>query len=163
MQRMLAIAVAGFAQFATPTLAFAQGAGGDSVSLLHLGTSLTGLLVAIFLLLEALAVRRVASGGAVADKISYVILAIVCLAASALAQWTGNFVDGLSFDQTQLAGEVLVIVAMALLTAYFYSVRVAMQNYLKIMQSSLSAPEAYDQGADPNADAPLEDEAEPRG
>ncbi len=100
---------------------------------LRLGVSLVGLVVAVVLLLEALAVRKVALGGAIAERISYVILAIVCLAASAVAQWTQNFVQGITLQQTQLASELLVIVAMALLAAYFYSVRSAMQRYLKSM------------------------------
>lgn len=118
------------------------------LSALHLGASLAGLVVAIVLLLEALAVRRVALGGAIAEKMNYVILAIVCLAASALARWTGNFVTGFTLAQTQLASEFLVIVAMALLAAYFYSVRSAMQSYLKVMTAK----------AQPAAD-PDEDEA----
>jgi predicted membrane-bound dolichyl-phosphate-mannose-protein mannosyltransferase len=100
-------------------------------AMLHIGVSLLGMIVAIFLLVEALAVRKVALGGAIAEKISYVVLAILCLAASALAEWAGNFVAGVTLEQTQLASEVLVIVAMALLAAYFYSVRAAMQRYVR--------------------------------
>lgn len=110
--------------------------------MVHLGASLLGLVVAIVLLIEALAVRRVALGGAVAEKMSYVVLAIVCLAASALARWTGNFVSGFTLSQTELASEFLVIVAMALLTAYFYSVRVAMQSYMKVMTDTVRPPKA---------------------
>ena len=145
MQRMTHItAITVLTLFAAPAQALAKGPGDTVVSSLHLGTSLVGLLVAIVLLFEALAVRRVALGGAIAEKISYVILAIVCLAGSALARWAGNFVEGLTLDQTQLASEVLVIVAMALLAAYFFSVRSAMQAYLRVL-----------------TDGP--DEAEPRG
>jgi len=112
----------------------------DATSWLHLGASLLGLVVAVVLLIEALNVRRVALGGAIAEKMSYVILAIVCLAASALARWTGNFVTDVTLEQTQLASEFLVIVAMALLTAYFFSVRAAMQAYLNVMTSSEPVP-----------------------
>ena len=125
------------ALLASPTTALAAQTDPSQLSAMHLGASLVGLVVAIVLLLEALAVRRVALGGAIADKMNYVILAIVCLAASALARWTGNFVSGFTLSQTQLASEFLVIVAMALLTAYFYSVRSAMKSYLKVMTAPI--------------------------
>jgi len=132
-----------------PVQALAVPAASGPAAALHLGASLLGLVVAVVLLLEALAVRRVALGGAIAEKMSYVILAIVCLAASALARWTGNFVDGVTLQQTELASEFLVIVAMALLAAYFYSVRAAMQAYLKVMMSTEPVPYAQsDDSAD---------------
>ena len=90
---------------------------------LHLVVSATGLGVAIVLLLEALDLRKIFLGGAIAEKIHFVMLAIVCLAASALAKWTSNFVSGITFEQTELVSEVLVVIAMGLLAAYFYSVR----------------------------------------
>ena len=127
----------------------------DATSWLHLGASLLGLIVAVVLLVEALNVRRVALGGAIAEKMSYVILAIVCLAASALARWTGNFVTDVTLQQTQLASEFLVIVAMALLTAYFFSVRAAMQAYLNVMTSSEPVPHPKaDDSAGEDKDAP---------
>jgi hypothetical protein len=108
---------------------------------LHLTVSATGLAVAIVLLLEALALRKVAFGGAIAEKIHFVILAIICLAASALAKWTSNFVTGITFEQTELISELLVLLAMGLLAGYFYSVRSAMQEFLKVMKT-----EQEDQG-----------------
>ena len=53
---------------------------------LHLVVSATGLAVAIVLLFEALRLRKIALGGAIAEKLHFVMLAIVCLAASALAE-----------------------------------------------------------------------------
>ena len=129
-----------FALLYVPTPALAADSSVITTSWLHLAASLLGLIVAVVLLFEALAVRRVAIGGAIAEKMNYVVLAIVCLAASALARWTGNFVVDVTLQQTQLASEFLVIVAMALLTAYFYSVRAAMQSYLKIMTSADPQP-----------------------
>lgn len=118
-----------------PSPAFAQGpvAVSEGPSSVRLGVSLLGLIVAIVLLLEALTVRRVALGGVIAEKMSYVVLAIICLAASAVAQWTQNFVDGVTLDQVQIASQILVIAAMGLLAAYFFSVRRALQGYLKAM------------------------------
>ncbi len=101
----------------------------------HLAVSAAGLGVAIVLLIEALGLRKIFLGGAIADKIHFVILAIVCLAASALAKWTSNFVSGVTFEQTELVSEGLVVIAMGLLAAYFYAVRSAMQAYLTGMRS----------------------------
>ena len=98
-----------------------------------IGVSFIGLAVAAVLLVQALGVRKIALGGAVAEKMSYVILAILCLAASALTEWAVNFAAGVTIAQAQLAREVLVILAMALLAAYFYSVRAAMNRYLRSM------------------------------
>ncbi len=138
-----------------PVQALAAPVASTATAWLHLGASLLGLVVAVVLLIEALAVRRVALGGAIAEKMSYVILAIVCLAASALARWTGNFVTDVTLEQTQLASEFLVIVAMALLTAYFFSVRAAMQDYLKVMTSTDPIPHAKsDDSVDATKDKP---------
>jgi hypothetical protein len=100
-----------------------------------IGVSLIGLAVAAVLLVQALGVRKIASGGVIAEKMSYVILAILCLAASALTEWAVNFAVGVTVAQAQLAREVLVIVAMALLAAYFYSVQSAMNALLRSMKA----------------------------
>lgn len=160
MQRITRACTAALvALLCVPTPAFAETSSAASVPWLHVAASLLGLIVAVVLLIEALAMRRVALGGAIAEKMSYVILAIVCLAASALARWTGNFVTGVTLEQTQLASEFLVIVAMALLTAYFYSVRAAMQSYLKVISADLPKSEPAtdthaDQGDAGNGEGP---------
>jgi hypothetical protein len=118
------------AVFWLPGQAFAAGRFSAASFGVHLVLSLIGLVVAVILLVEALGVRRVALGGVVAEKISLVVLAVVCLAASALAEWGTNFVVDLTLDQVQLASEVLVVVAMALLAAYFWAVRAGMRRYL---------------------------------
>ncbi len=129
-----ALALACSASLVMPACAFA--ADGSTGSALRIGLSLIGLSVAVVLLVTALLVRRVAFGGVIAERISYVILAIVCLAASAVAQWTQNFVAGVTLEQVRMASEVLVIVAMALLAVYFYSVYSAMKGYLESMTGS---------------------------
>lgn len=113
-----------------------------SVPPVSLVASLIGLTVAVVLLLEALAVRRAAHGGVIAEKISYVVLAVVCLAASALAQWVRNFVDGITLDQVQFASQVLVVIAMSLLAAYFGSVRRGLQGLLRSMSAPAESAEA---------------------
>lgn len=150
-RRPVAIAAAsGLFLIGSPSAALAAESLASPGSPLRLGVSLVGLIVAVVLLIEALTVRKVAMGGAIADKISYVVLAILCLAASAIAQWTGNFVAGLTLEQIGLASELLVIVSMALLAVYFYSVRRAMQEYLKAMTGgeALRAESEHHGGAD---------------
>ena len=125
-----------------PSQALAAGRFSSASFGVHIVLSLTGLIVAVVLLVEALGVRRLALGGAVAEKISLVVLAVICLAASALAEWGTNFVVDLTLDQVQLASEVLVVVAMALLAAYFWSVGAGMRRYLgKVTADYLAAAE----------------------
>lgn len=121
---------------ALPTAAYAEGTAAVPLNWSHIAVGLAGLIISIVLLLETLSLRTLALGGAIAEKIRYVFFAIVCLAAAALAQWTGNFVDGLTLPQVQFASQVLVVVAMALFAGYFYSVRAAMQRYMKELTGS---------------------------
>jgi hypothetical protein len=127
---------------ATPSVALATEPGRSaflSVPPVSLIVSLIGLGVAGLLLVEALMIKRVASGGAIAEKITYVILAIVCLAAAAIASWLVNFVNGVTLDQLRFVSDVLVTAAMALLAAYFSGVRRALEGYLKSAQDMLAS------------------------
>jgi len=139
MNRLLRM-VAGFvaAALLSPASAFAYENQMTPLAL-HLVVSAAGLGVAIVLLVEALGLRKIFLGGAIGDKIHFVVLAVVCLAASALAKWTSNFVSGVTFEQTELVSEGLVVIAMALLAAYFYAVRAAMNAYLIGMTSERDA------------------------
>lgn len=134
MKRAWMIAGVAFATVsATPASAFATETIPASVFYPHIGVSLIGLLVAAILLVEVIGFRKLAFGGAIAEKINYVILAILCLAASALTEWAVNFAGGITVAQAQLAREVLVIIAMALLAVYYYAVKAAMNAYLRAM------------------------------
>jgi hypothetical protein len=142
------------AGLAVPTTALAEGTRFSSASFeVHLAVSFIGLGVAIFLLIEALAVRKLAMGGAVANKMGLVVLAVICLSASALAEWSTNFIADLSLEQAQLASEVLVIVAMALLAAYFNSVGAGMRAYMTAITQVL-------QGADTKPATDSDEEAD---
>jgi energy-converting hydrogenase Eha subunit C len=120
---------------------------------LNLIISLSGLAVALILLVEVITLRRVALGGAIAERISYVVLAIVCLGASALAEWTRNFVHGVTLQQLNIVAEVLVIVAMGLFAAYFASVRRAFESYLTAMTGGEAFTSEANKGADEGAGA----------
>jgi len=115
----------------TPAVACAEELYPRVSAIVHMSLSLTGLLVAVILLVQALALRKVASGGAVAERMGFVVLATMCLAASALAEWGTQFVVDLTLDQMRMASQVLVIVAMALLAAYFWNVRTVLSSYLR--------------------------------
>jgi hypothetical protein len=138
LMRTGAIVLVVLAVFSLPSVALAQGRFSSASFGVHLGLSMLGLIVAVVLLVEALGVRQLALGGIVADRIGLVVLAVICLAASALAEWGTNFVVDLTLEQVQLASEVLVIVAMALLGAYFWNVRAGMRGYLD--QASAAEP-----------------------
>jgi len=132
MNRAWSIASVALAtEMAIPASAYASEAIPSSVFYPHIGVSLIGLCVAVVLLVEVIGFRKLALGGAIAEKMNYVILAILCLAASALTEWAVNFANAITMAQAQLAREVLVIVAMALLAVYYYSVRAAMNAYLR--------------------------------
>jgi hypothetical protein len=151
MSRAQLAAATLFAALVVPARAFAS----DGTAILNrppisLIVSLVGLGVAVVLLMEALNVRKVAAGGAIAEKISYVVLATVCLAASAVAEWARNFVEGVTLDQVQFASQVLVIAAMGLLAAYFASVRRALQEYMKAataMRPPIDSADSEEDGA----------------
>ncbi|MDZ4169629.1 MAG: hypothetical protein U1E26_08235 [Coriobacteriia bacterium] len=129
--------VAAFAALLAPAPAYAVESLPTSVdSLIRLGISLVGLLIAALLLLEARKLGKAAAGGAIAEKLRYVVLATLCLASSALAEWVLNFVPMVTMAQVQLASEVLVIVAMALLALYFASVRHGLTSFMKAMTGS---------------------------
>jgi hypothetical protein len=151
--RRLAVAVVAF--LAIPSVAFAEinvSVGGASP--FRLVISLAGLAVTIILLLEVIMLRKVALGGAMTERIHYVVLAIVCMGASALAKWTSNFVHGVTLEQMELAAEMLVIVAMALLAAYFAHVRQVFEGYLNSMtggQQLAAELEAEAKEPDPGA------------
>ena len=130
-------ALAAMLALASPSVALAEGRFSSASFGVHVGLSLVGLITAVILLVEALAIRRLATGGAVAQRIGLVVLAVVCLAASALAEWGTNFVVDLTLDQVQLASEVLVIAAMGLFAAYFWNVRSSMDRYLRNVISEM--------------------------
>lgn len=123
------------AALAFPSSAVAAPADELVPSSLRIGIGLAGLGVAFVLLVQALAVRRVAAGGALAAHMSYIVLAVICLAASVIAQWVGNFLPVASAQQTELASHALVIAAMGLVTVYFVRLGDSLRAYLDQLTS----------------------------
>lgn len=148
----------GLTGLATPGSAMAVTASPPGV--LGLALSALGLVIAVLLLVEALRVRRLAVDGAIGSRISFVVLATLCLATSALIEWLRLLLPAaIGADEASFASRALVIAAMGLLAAYFYSVRSAMQRYL----DSLTGAELLDVEDDPeHAGSPAPD-GEPAG
>lgn len=147
MARSIRAALAAFlVVLLVPNVAYAQGSFSSADFNVHLVMSLVGLIVAAWLLFQALGVRKLAYGAALSERMGLVVLAVVCLAASAIAEWSTNFAAGITLDQAQLASELLVVVAMALLAAYFFYVRSSMKTFLDATKSALEEEIALEDG-----------------
>lgn len=114
------------------------------------------LVMAAVLLVEMLSLRRLASGSAIADNITYAVLAVACLAASVLVGWISRYVPaGFTSEQARLGADLLALAAMVLFLVYFFRVRRAMARFL----SRLSGMEQDVVGAlDPDADVEVPEE-----
>jgi hypothetical protein len=116
---------------ALPSSAFAATPGGVP-DVLSAGAGVVGLLFAALLLGGMLSLKRIAAGAAIAENITYAVLAVLCLAASVLTGWLARWVPtALSAEQARLGADLLAIAAMALFGVYFYRVRLAMARYLR--------------------------------
>jgi hypothetical protein len=141
-RRLLALlAVIGTASLLAPSVALGFD---DTLTppALRVTVSAVGLAVAVLLLIEVLALRKITLGGAMAEKAHLVVLAIICLATSELAKWTSNFVSGVTFEQTMLVSEMLVALAMALLSGYFLNLRTVMETFIASSQLPQEPPAA---------------------
>ena len=120
--------IAGLLVLGVPASAYAA----DAVpQVIVTGSGVIGLIAAAVLLLEMLSLRKLAQGAAIADNITYAILAVVCLAASFLVGWIARFVPtGLSAEQARLGADLLSTVAMVLFGVYFHRVWRAMSRFL---------------------------------
>lgn len=135
MGRLTAFGISLFAVASMPAVAYAN-PGAPSDSPVRIGVSLLGVAVAVAVLAQIIALRKTASGGAVAEKIRYAFLAVLCLAAAAIVTWAENFVQGVTFEQAEIASQVLVILAMLLLALYFASIKRAYRGFIKAMTGS---------------------------
>lgn len=138
MRRFIRASVIGFAgSLLLPASAYA--ATGPSIvpSWLPYAAGLLSLTVAAVLLTEILRLRRLAFGGAVSSNVSFVVAAVVCLAASALAYWTSNFLPSVTQEQAVLASNLLVAAAMGLLGLYFAGVRRMLLRFVRDLTDSI--------------------------
>ncbi|MDO9558012.1 MAG: hypothetical protein Q7J82_10645 [Coriobacteriia bacterium] len=115
----------------TPVSALAADAGSSVSPTLSTGAGVLTLLFAVALLLEMLSLRHLAGGSALAENITFAVLATVCLAASVLVSWLGRFVSSsFSVDQARLGADLLGVVAIAFFGIFFCRVRRAMSLFL---------------------------------
>jgi uncharacterized membrane protein len=111
------------------------------------------LLSAVVLLVVALGLQRVARGSAIADNISYVVGACVCLGSAALARWVVRFVSqGLTSEQITLSSDLLTLAAIVLFCVYFFRVRAALSRFLQVAKSGDAALARAHAGEVPRGD-----------
>ncbi|MDZ4177813.1 MAG: hypothetical protein U1E29_01060 [Coriobacteriia bacterium] len=144
---------------AVPAQAHAATAGVEPNSWAGYVIGILSLLAAAFLLVDAVLLRRVAHGGAIAENISFMVLGVVCLAASVLLKWVVGFLPAdVSLPQAELASDGLVLLSMVLLALYFWRVRSALASYLKAAQAyAASVPTPASESAVVGESAPEED------
>ncbi len=127
------IAAATLVLLMVPSTALASDATGvaEISPVLWIGAGVLALVLSAGLLIEMLALRRLATGSALAENISFAVLAAVCLAASVLVGWVGRFLGTtFSAEQARLGADLLAVVAIALFAIFFHRVRRAMANFL---------------------------------
>jgi len=105
---------------------------------------IASLLAAAFLLVDAVLLRRVARGGAIAENINFLVLGVICLAGSVLSRWIVDRLPAwVEVPQPGLASDALVLMAMVLMGLYFWRVRKVLEGYLSAAQK-YSAPDKGD-------------------
>lgn len=152
MRRIAGALTLAVALFAVPGIAHAaQGSGAISVDEI---AGVATLIAAVLLLVTATALERVARGSAIADNISYVVGACICLGASALGRWVARLVpQGVTVEQIALSSDALTLVAITLFSVYFLRVRSALRRFLDLAGGTdvdlarAQAGEAPDEGA----------------
>lgn len=114
---------------AVPAPAYASSAAVEQT--IATGAGVLALIAAAALLVEMLSLRKLASGAAIADNITYAVLGTMCLAASVLVGWVARFLPaGLTADQARLGSDLLVLASLVLFGVYFFRVRRAMSRFL---------------------------------
>lgn len=119
------------ALLATALPAAAYGAPTDIPPALSSGAGVLGLLFAAGLLAGMLSLRRITVGAAIAENITWAVLAVLCLSASLLVGWIGRWLPAeLSVDRARLGADLLSVASLALFGVYFWRVRMAMTRLL---------------------------------
>jgi drug/metabolite transporter (DMT)-like permease len=119
------------------------------MSWLNLAVSALGLIAAVVLLVVVLRLRRVASGGAVAEHLPFVVLGIVSFAGAALVWWVANFLgDRSSVAQAALGAQMLTVVGMSFFAWYFFRLQRALSGYLENAERVLSRLDSSSTGAE---------------
>jgi hypothetical protein len=127
---------------AIPAPAFAVGAfpSGPSDYIL-LGTGVLELVAAMSLMVIALLLERASSGSVLAENISWVVAACLCLGASVLSKWTSLFLEpgSLGASQAVLGADLLTLTGLVLLCLYFWRVRAALLRFTRHLSGQVKA------------------------
>lgn len=153
--RIMGLAVA--SMLAVPQFAFAAS---ESIvpEWLSLAAAGVGLLTAALVLIDAVLLRRATDGSMIAENIGYMMLSVLCLAASMLARWFGVLVDDAELTSfISFGADLLVTVGLALLAVYFIRLRAALMRYLADVRAYAASAQV------PVEDAPASESGEPRG
>lgn len=126
LRRAVVLACAGL--LALPAAAYASAGAFDATDAVSTVTGIASLLLAMIMLVVVLRLRRVADGSAIAENISYVVGASLCLAASVMLGWVDRFVA--SGGAVRAGADVLVMVSMLLFAMYFMRVSEALCAFL---------------------------------
>ncbi len=103
----------------------------DVPAVLGAGAGIGMLFAAAGLLVVMLSLRRLARGAAIAENISFAVLAVICLAASVLAGWLSRVLGNvISPDHVRLGADLLALLSMVLFGVYFYRVSRTMARFL---------------------------------
>jgi drug/metabolite transporter (DMT)-like permease len=130
MRRTISAAIAAATLFAAPSYAYAAYDSPAHEPVVWV-ISIASLLASVALLLVALGLARVSQGSAIAENISYVVAACVCLAGSALADWAVRFApQDVAAAQVELGGKALTVMSIVFFCIYFFRVRAAMRRFL---------------------------------
>lgn len=132
---LLACAVA----FASPAIAFASD-GAQTTSTLRVAVDAIALAVAIALLLDVLALRRVAEGALFGENLILVLVGVICLSAAVLAGWVRIYAGSEAAEQLSLLADILVLACMVLLGVYFFRVRRALLRFVRAYPAAETDP-----------------------
>jgi hypothetical protein len=155
--------VAAFAaSFGAETALAAPAVSGPVSPALSWTLGIVGLAVATVLLVYVFALAKVAEGSAIAENITFVAAAVVCIAGAVVASWAARFLPaGLSAEQAGLASDGLIIVGMVLLTVYLARVRRALLRFVRAAteaQELLAKAHSEEPADEPDSKTPAAEE-----
>lgn len=114
---------------ASPAWALAA-TGGSTTSAVRIAVDAIALAVAVALLLDVLALRRVAEGALFGENLILVLVGVICLSAAVLAGWVRIYTPEAA-EELSLVADILILACMVLLGVYFFRVRSALLGFVR--------------------------------
>lgn len=132
---------AGLATLPSPAFAVGGSFPATPSDYISLGTGVLNLVAAMTLMVIALLLERASSGSILADNISWVVAACLCLGAAVLAKWTSLFLEpgSLGASQAVLGADLLTLTGLVLLCLYFGRVRAALLRFARVLSGQAKA------------------------